>query len=514
MRRIYCALMLLTAMMLLCLPASADAYHFGKAFLSVEVPMEDYLVQITAQNIDQQAEYLATIGETPESMRQRFNDEGILVWAYDAAKGRTVVITAVQDAPAKEIYDINEQTATERSSYRANHTNGTYYSKTDYTFESCEWKNFGDNQGRFLMVRYARKLDGKVAWKGEWRRTIRNGYTITLDMRVNGRNVSAGDITALNKIQDSVSFVQMTEAPEALLTMAFSAPPPEITNSDSFTVKGVTRPGASVVAAYAALQSSQSRTFTAMADGKGAFSIDITLPGKDLYNLIISVTANEGMENEETVSETFTIDYDPSQLPVSFTAPFPETFTTDSFKLTGTTMTGVTIQLVVNNNLYTKKTGNNRTFSFTLDTSQEGEYEIQLTFTKKDYDTKIMQYHIRREMDSQQRNQSIRDASTSPDYANVARNPANYEGRVLRYRGYVTDVAENGGEWVITFATQKTGSGFKNLLIVLSDTEIAADPDTMVQLYGTMTGTYSFLNENGEEQSYPRLSLSFIDELS
>ena len=55
------------------------------------------------------------------------------------------------------------------------------------------------------------------------------------------------------------------------------------------------------------------------------------------------------------------MDYDPTALPVSFTSPFPEAFTTDSFKVSGTTMTGVTIQMVVNNELQTKKTGNNRT---------------------------------------------------------------------------------------------------------------------------------------------------------
>ena len=44
----------------------------------------------------------------PESMLKRFQDEGILVWGYDAAKGRTVVVTAVQDDQAALYYDINE----------------------------------------------------------------------------------------------------------------------------------------------------------------------------------------------------------------------------------------------------------------------------------------------------------------------------------------------------------------------------------------------------------------------
>lgn len=510
MRRIY-ALLLAVALLCAALPACADSYQFGKLFMMVDIPLDSYLVQITPQTVSLYADYLATIGETPDSMLQRFSEEGILVWAYDAEAGRTVVITAVQDAPAKEYYDINEQTPATRATYRASHTNGTFYSKTDYSFESCEWKNFGDEQGRFLMVRYARKLDGKVAWRGEWRRTIRNGYTLTIDMRVGNRKVSSGDITALNKIQNSIRFVTMTEAPEALLTMAFSAPPPESTNTDTFTIKGTTRPGASVVAAYAALQSSKSKVFSTTADAKGAFMIDVTLPSRDLYNLIVNVTVNEGTADEQSISEEFTVEYDPTALPVSFTSPFPEEFTTDSFKLAGTTMTGVTIQLVVNNNLQTKKTGNNRTFSFTVDTSQEGDYDIQLTFSKKDYDTKVMSYSVRRVMDEGQRRQSIRDASVSPDYAKVSANPEKYEGRVLRYKGYVISVKENENEWVVTFATQKNGDSFKNPIIALSSSPVSVDPGTLVTLYGTMNGTYTFLSEDGKEVTYPRVSLAFID---
>ena len=514
MRRICLALAIVALMLVLALPALADTYNFNKIYMTAEVPISPYTVQITPENVAAQGDYLATIGETAESMQQRFEAEGILLWAYDGDKGRTLVITAVQDDVARQIYDINEQTANERASYRANHTNGVYYSKTDYTFDSCEWKNFGTNQGRFLMVKYARKLDGKVAWRGLWRRTVRNGFTITLDMRVEGRQITAGDITALNKIQDSLAFMQVSSAPDAPLELAFTAPPPESTNSDSFTIKGVTRPGAEVVAAYASLNNSLSKVFTAAADGKGAFSIDVKLPAKDMYNLIVSVTANAGQEGEETLSQNFSVEYDPSQLPVSFTSPFPETFTTDSFKLTGTTMTGVTIQLVVNGSLSTKKTGNNRTFSFTVNTEKEQDYDIQLTFSKKDYATKIFQYHIPRVMDEGQRNQAARDASISPEYANLAKAPSRYEGRVLRFKGYVTAAEFNGSEWVLTFATQKSGENFKNLIIVLSDLEVAADPDRQVTLYGTGNGTYSLLNESGKETVYPRMTLLFFDQIT
>jgi len=513
MRKIYLVSLLLLLLIAAALPAGAESYSFPSVFMTLEVPSDPYFVQITANNIDAFGEYLSTIGETAESMRERFEKEGILLWAYDAAKERTFIITAVQDEQAKQYYDINEHTPETRATYRASHTNGVLYSKTDYSFESCEWKNFGDNQGRFLMLKYARKIDGKVAVRGLWRRTIRNGYTITLDMQVGSRSIAAGDITALNKIQDTLAFMQVSSAPDAPLTLGFTSPPPESTNSDTFTIKGVTRPAATVVVAFASMQTSQSKNYSVMADGKGTFSVDVTLPVKDLYNLLVSVTANEGLENEETISQSFSVEYDPSQLAVAFTSPFPEVFTTDSFKLTGTTLTGVTIQLVVNNELVTKKTGNNRTFSFTMDTSKEGDYDIQLTFSKKNYDTKVYTYRIRREMDEGQRRQALRDASIGPDYARLAKNAATYEGRALRFRGYVIDARDNAGEWVITFATQKNGDTFKNLIVVLGDTALQPDPDTQVTLYGTGAGVYSSLDESGKEQVLPRMTLAFIDQI-
>lgn len=510
MRKLCVALLVMAALLGLAIAASADTYNFANVYMTVEVPITPYAVQITPETIEANERYILTLGETVESMRERFTEEGILLWAYDAEKGRTLIITAVQDETSRQLYDINELTADERASYRANHTNGVFFSKADYTFESCEWKNFGENQGRFLMLKYARKLDGKVAWRGLWRRTVRNGYTITVDLRVYDRQVAAGDITALNKIQDSISFMQITSAPDAPLTLAFTAPPPESTNTDSFTIKGVTRPGAQVIVAYASLKNSLSKVFTATADGKGNFSVPVTLPAKDYYNIIVSVTVNEGMESEESVSQNYSVEYDPNKLPVTFTSPFPEVFTTDAFKLTGTTMTGVTVQLVVNDELSTKKTGNNRTFTFTIDTSKEGEYDIQLTFTKSGYDTKIFQYRIRREMDQNQHDQSIRDASIGPEYANLNRSPGTYEGRIVRYTGYVVSAVNNGSEWVITFATTKSGDNYRNLIIVLSDTEVAVD-GAKVTLYGEVTGTYTALSETGKETTYPRLSLLLID---
>ncbi len=491
MKKLCAVLVLLLALSFV--PALADSYAFAGIYMSINVPNDPYLVQLTPENLAQNEQYILSLGETPESMQKQFSEEGILLMAFDDKNSRTFVITAVQDDVSRELFDINEQTAATRATYRANHSNGTYCGYLGYKFESCEWKNFGDDQGRFLMLKYSLRQNGAVQYRGLWRRTIRNGYTITLDMRVYGRQVTSGDITALNKLQDTVSFIEVTNAPDAPLTLVFTAPPPETTNDASFTIKGTTRAGATVIAAYASLRSNQSKAFTATADGSGAFKIDVTLPSSDLYNMIVSAIANEGTENEEEVSENFQITYDPTLLPVTFTSSIPATFASDSFKLSGTTLTGVTVQLDVNGEVKTRQTGNNRTFSFTLDTSAPGTYNIYVSFTKKNYSTRVFNYTVEREMTDEEHLQSVRDSSISPEYARLKSQPDTYNGRTLRFNGYITEIREGVGEWIVTFATQKSGEKYSNPITIISDSAVSYETGAYLTVYGTGAVSYTHL---------------------
>ena len=512
MRKI-CVLLLLTAILLMG-SAYADEYSFGSIFMSLSVS-NDYELVVTPESLEANSDAVQARGYTVEGLRQQFQDEGILLMAFDDDKDRVFVVTAVQDEQSQSLYDINEQSSNVRATYRTNHSNGTYCGALGYKFETCEWKNFGNDQGRFLMLKYVLRKDGSVAHKGLWRRTIRNGYTITLDLRAMGRNVTSGDINALNKIQNTVSFSAVTGAPEAPLTMAFTAPPPSVSNTDTFTIKGSTRAGASVRAAfYSFRQSDKATIVTTTADSKGAFALEITLPSQDLYNGIVTSTINEGLENEETVDQTFSVEYDEGLLPISFTSDFPAEFTGDSFKYTGTTLTGVTIQVNVNGENTTKKTGNNRTFSFTVDTSKEGTYKIQVTFTKKDYDTRIIDYVVERSMNEEERRAYIHSQSISPEYATLSSKTDNYIGKIVRYNGYITGVEEVGGEWVISFATQKSGEKYANIVMVTSDAAVSYPVGTQLLLYGTVDGQHFTYVDEKTNLITPRVKLLYFDELS
>ena len=491
--------------------ACAEDYAFNNIFMTISVPNDVYETQLTPENIDSQSGIVQSLGYSVDELKQTFADDGVLLMAFDKDTSRVFVLTAVQDEQAHQLYDINEQTANVRATYRTNHSNGTYCGDLGYKFESCEWKNFGNDQGRFLMLKYVLRKDGNVAYKGLWRRTIRNGYTITLDMRSMGRNVTAGDITALNKIQDSVSFAAITGAPEAPLTMSFTAPPPSITNEETFVIKGSTRAGASVRAAFFSFRNSNKVTVvTDTADGKGLFELRVTLPAQDLYNAIVTSTIYEGTDNEETVEETFSIEYDASLLPISFTSDFPDAFTSDSFKFTGATLTGVTVQVNVNGENTVKKTGNNRTFAFTVNTSKEGTYNIQVTFSKKNYDTRQFNYTIERVMDGEEQKNKVRSESITPEYTKLKNKTATYQDRVVDFTGYITNSEEIGGEWVITFATKKSGSNYSDVIMVMSDAPASYEEGQKLTLYGKVNGQYQSYVD-GKNQTYPRVTLLFFD---
>lgn len=504
---------LMAALLLLCGCACAEDYAFNQIFMTVSVPDDVYEIQLTPENLSAQASVLPGLGYTEEELRQTFMQDGVLLMAFDQDSDRVFVVTATQDEQARELYDINEQTANVRANYRTNHSNGTYCGGLGYKFESCEWKNFGNDQGRFLMLKYVLRKDGNVAYKGLWRRTIRNGYTITLDMRSMGRNVTGGDITALNKIQESVSFTAITGAPEAPLTMAFTAPPPSVTNEATFAIKGSTRAGASVRAAFFSFRNADKVTVvTTTADGKGAFTLNVTLPAQDLYNGIVTSTINEGMSNEEMVEQTFSIEYDSALLPVSFTSDFPEAFTSDSYKYTGTTLTGVTVQVNVNGENTMKKTGNNRTFAFTVDTSAAGVYNIQVTFSKKNYDTRIFHYTIERAMSDEEQRQAIRKQSVTPEYAKLKNKTDSYIDKVVDYDGYVTAIEEIAGEWVITFATKKSGEKYSNPIMVMSAQPVSCSIGSRLTLYGKVNGQYQTYGADGKNDVAPRVALLFFEE--
>ena len=168
---------------------------------------------LTPANLEQNADWLTARGMDLDETTIRFEDDGVLVEAYDSANGRVLVVTALQDVNARELFDVNALEESERKAYRQAHSNGTFYGIQGYTYESAAWKNYGSNLGRFLKLKYSLVFSGEVIRRGYQRRTVRNGYTITFDMQVTGRPLKDADEKAADRAVNSFSFLEILNSP-------------------------------------------------------------------------------------------------------------------------------------------------------------------------------------------------------------------------------------------------------------------------------------------------------------
>ena len=92
------------------------------------------------------------------------------------------------------------------------------------------------------MLRYNFRQGGSVEHRGYQRRTIYNGYTITLDMKVlGGRQLKSADNKALNKVFDTLTFTQTLPLPQ--LPVSFDEQITAPSKQDTFTMKGKTAAG-------------------------------------------------------------------------------------------------------------------------------------------------------------------------------------------------------------------------------------------------------------------------------
>ena len=161
--------LLLLCAVLVCVPAMAEVYVFDDLYASMDVP--DTYIVLTDQNLSNYEQWLASRGTTMEEVQADFEKRGVLLQAWSEENSTCFELRAKQDQRSQLIFDVNEQTTTTRGQYRTSHYPNNEY--PGYDFSASEWKN--TDEGRFLILRYNRKDNGEILYRGFMRRTIRNG---------------------------------------------------------------------------------------------------------------------------------------------------------------------------------------------------------------------------------------------------------------------------------------------------------------------------------------------------
>lgn len=493
----FCLLLLLAA------PAMAEVYTFNDVRVMLDIPA-DYEVVLTPYNLSAHASWMSSHSMDYDATLNEFEAEGILLKAYDAENNRTFVLSALKDLDGQTYFDLNRQDETMRKEYRTGHTNGVGYSTLGYSYSSAKWATYKGTVLRFLQTKYSLRQEGKQVCTGYQRRTIRNGYTITLDMQVRDRAAKDADNKALEKIMKTFAFSEILPMPPAQAKLTLSSPPPTETNEDTFTIKGKAAKNAAVTATVLSLGNNGSKTYNTTASKSGSFSMKITLPSQGVYSVTL---ATEG-EGTQRTQRLYSVTYRQGMLPVDVSLS-PGPVLTDSTVISGTTIGGAKTQLSVSGPITYNKTGTSKNFKFTVDTSKEGTYQFVLAVTKKGLEERVFTYTATREYSDTERESKARSSAKKVTYADLSKNMA--EGKVVTFSGYVASVNPSINEWVITVAMAKSGSGYKSFVYVISTTEPKLTVDDKVKIYGTFSGRYSVLDANGAVKTYPRIDLSYFE---
>ena len=494
-----CLMLLMTA------SALAQTYSFSQINASVVLPDNTYEVVLTPGNLSEHSAYLASQNTDYDTACKIFENEGILLKAIDTDNSRTLVITAIKDVDAQTYFDLNNQDEDMRREFRVSHTDGSVYGVLGYSYSSAAWKNYGSDILRFLQTKYTLHQNGLQVCAGYQRRTIRNGYTITLDMQVTGRSAKDTDNTALEKVMKSFKFTKILPMPELPVKLAISSAPPTETDNDTFTIKGSTAKNAKVTATVFSLSNSGSKTFSKGADANGDFSLKVTLPSQGFY----SVTVTAESQGAIPAQRIYAVTYQRGLLPVDLHV-VPGEILGDTTTIAGITASGSRTTVSVNGPIVADRYSTKTNFSFDLDTSKEGTYHFVVTVTKKGLNTRTFTYTATRSYTDVERMEKIRNSAKKIDYGNMKKD-AN-QGKNVVYTGYITEINQTiGDEWVITFALTKSGQSYKSIMYVIANQQPIFSVGEKAKMYGTIAGTYSLITDSGDVKTYPRVEAHFFE---
>ena len=512
MRKFLLALMLVMCVLgVSC--ACADTLNFDLIHATCEI--DDSYILITPDNMSAHPDWIANRHSTLEDLMADFEARGVLAQAWTKSDDVCIEFSAVKDAVAEDIFDVDQQTTATRASYRKQHLNGAQFKSEGYSYSSAEWKNLS-NCGRFLMLKYKRETPTQ-SYKGFARRTVRNGYTITVDCKVYGRSLKNSDNNRLTNILKTWKFTQVLTKPlDVVGKVIFTQTPPSETDTGKFTVKGTCDPGLHFTGVLMRMSSPDPIVMETTASAKGNFSLDVKLPKEGVWLMTLTVD-NQGTVTEEIVFDTTT--YQDNLLPVNFDDEMPLEFgieepselNGDQLTISGTTLRNVKIQCLVGDS-YDKQVTTNASgrFSFKIDTREEGDYSVVLVFQKKNYTTRRFTATGTRILTEEDLMARYKEEAVKPAYSTLTDKIKGYTGRIMGYELYlVSKQQQDDGTWLLEMgmrATKKTDSGYRDIVYVLAGEDPGFQPGAKWKMYGQCLGEMDI-----DGKDYPAFQLLFWD---
>lgn len=506
------AIFALLACLCLCAVATGEIYVMDEICASVDIP-STFPIVLRPSYLDSFASWLESNGKDRDEVSRDMSARGVLLQCWNEEGDLCLEITAVQDDSIGLIFDVNEQSTEVRQSYRLGH-----YPRNEregYEFTSAEWKN--TDEGRFLVLPYKRKDMGETLYRGNMRRTIRNGFEVTLDMQVHGRSATGKDNTALNKIWDTFHFEQILPmSATASAQINITQEPPEETNQASFSLEGTAAPGVKLTGVVMGLNYPTPIVNEVTVGSNGKFKMDVTLPKQGVY--LMTVTGEN--QGEDVVELAYPVTYSSTLLPVNIQGTVPTVLENDTLTIAGTTEPYADIQVFLNAEpLQTKRASSKGAFSLKFELEEEGQYEITLIVSRKNLADRRITYSVTRKWSEEDMLNQFKKTAVKPGYSTLISKMEGYEGRVMGYKAYFISASESGGEWMIQMALTRKKGVYSDLILVTSKEEPELTEGQRVMMYGSCAGMTVSIGdgENGEQEdettSYPCFELLMFSEI-
>ena len=520
-----------------CAAALADTgYSLSPA--PFQITLKDDRTVVGADSLNAHPELLTAIGMSKEDVLADWEARGVVLQAWSPIKTKytCLEICVLQDADASAYRDLmHSDDRAAWKSYEDSFKNNEAMTALGYTFQALEKQQRSADGNRYLLLKYKRSFAGGD-YRGYMARTVCAGYTLVFDLKVYNQLPTDTHANELYRVVRTVADSGAAGLPAVSGTTGEGEPgtdetgngentgtqpesgssllqitqaPPRETNENTFTVEGVTAPGAQVIGVLMkSVGDPMPQRFETIAHAKnGTFKLKMTIPENEENVWLVTLNVYENAESGTIMAEKVfdTTLYKKTVIPFELDAPVPEQIYADELEIKGTTMKAVDVQCIATdssgNTVFDRKSHPNGTgrFNFTISLKNEDVYEIAVSVTKRGYDTKRFLYTVSRFLTDEARAAQIRKQSVHVGYGALTSRMDQYVGKTMSFQVWITAIDQIGDEWRVSAAGSKTGDHYSQPMIFMAEEEPPFAVEEKHALYGKCRGPYQIQSEEGIE---------------
>ncbi|MBP3657160.1 MAG: hypothetical protein J6K32_10750 [Clostridia bacterium] len=505
MKRIVLFLILLA---LAAMPACGAARRIDMPTAALAFDYPDSWLVVSPQLAKVYEPLLAARGIDAQVLSEDLARQGVQSRAYNEDFTQRLSIITLEDDLAADIFDIASVTDEQRRTIRSRAENGRCFETTGYRVQDVEWQK--EKGVYWLYIHYTITKSDQLIGRGVRYMTVRSGRYVILDWQRDVGRFTNRELSAFRGRLADLEITRELEAP--VRTVQLDAVIPTETITSELEITGTATGGATLVASIP--DGAAMRTISVgQANKNGSFTLIVPLEDEGEYEITLTAS-REGM-NETSV--TGVVAYSAKRLPVTIEGVTEGEVTVVAQSetiLSGSTLAGVQMQLVSPYGLTKKRSQNDGSFSFSLSTKDEGEYDYTLILDKSGFEQRRIRFTLQRVMTDQQAREQVKDGAEKISYKNLQKARAEDAGKTMVIYGPVTEMSEGGGMYYLRMQYNKDAEGkWYNEIVIVSAEEMGVKVGDMATVVATVAGVYEEQDSKGNDIIVPRFDLLFVDKV-